>query len=130
MSQSNNSHEWYGLVSTYKNELLPKKLTLTAGLDIRYYVGHHNNKIVDLYGGDYYMDDSSRKNVKAENNAAAADPNFMYEKLSVGDVVYRDYDGHTHQEGAYLQGEYTMLDGKFNFVLSGCLLYTSPSPRD
>ena len=124
MSQSNNSHEWYGLVSTYKNELLPKKLTLTAGLDIRYYVGHHNNKIVDLYGGDYYMDDSSRKNVKAENNAAAADPNFMYEKLSVGDVVYRDYDGHTHQEGAYLQGEYTMLDGKFNFVLSGSLSNT------
>lgn len=124
MSQSNNSHEWYGLVSTYKNEIIPQKFTLTAGLDIRYYVGHHNNKIIDLYGGEYYIDDSSRKNVKVENNAAAADPNFMYQKLGVGDVVYRDYDGHTHQEGAYLQGEYTMFDGKLNFVLSGSLSNT------
>ena len=38
MSMSNNSHEWYGLVSTYKNEVLPNKLTLTGGIDIRYYV--------------------------------------------------------------------------------------------
>ena len=124
MSQSNNSHEWYGLVSSNKNEIIPQKFTLTAGLDIRYYVGHHNNKIIDLYGGEYYIDDSSRKNVKVENNAAAADPNFMYQKLGVGDVVYRDYDGHTHQEGAYLQGEYTMFDGKLNFVLSGSLSNT------
>ena len=48
----------------------------------------------------------------------------MYQKLGVGDVVYRDYDGHTHQEGAYLQGEYTMFDGKLNFVLSGSLSNT------
>ena len=124
MSQSNNSHEWYGLVSTYRKEILPKKFTLTAGLDLRYYVGHHNNKIIDLYGGEYYIDDSSRDDVKAENNAAAKDPNWMYQKLGVGDVVYRDYDGHTHQEGAYMQGEYTILDGKFNFVLAGSLSNT------
>ena len=76
MAKSNNAHEWYGLVSTYKNELLPKKLTLTAGLDMRYYVGRHNNEIVDLYDGEYYMDDSSRSGVSAANNAAAADPHW------------------------------------------------------
>jgi len=124
MSQSNNSHNWYGLVSTYKNEFMPKKLTLTAGIDMRYYVGKHNNKIIDLYNGAYYIDDSSRKSVKAENNAAAADPNWMYEKLSVGDIVYRNYDGHTHQEGAYAQLEYTALDGKLNAVVSGSLSNT------
>lgn len=124
MSKSNNSHEWYGLVSTYRNELIPQKFTLTAGLDIRYYIGHHNNEIIDLYGGQYFMDDSSRKIVKPENNAAALDPNFKYKKLGVGDIVYRDYDGHTHQEGAYLQGEYTLLDGKINLVLSGSLSNT------
>ena len=32
MSESVNSHEWYGLVSTYKNEILPNKLTLTGVL--------------------------------------------------------------------------------------------------
>ncbi|MDE5883288.1 MAG: carboxypeptidase-like regulatory domain-containing protein, partial [Muribaculaceae bacterium] len=39
MSQGVNSHEWYGLVSTYKHEVIPNKLTLTGGIDIRYYVG-------------------------------------------------------------------------------------------
>lgn len=125
MSMSNNSHEWYGLVSTYKNEVIPNKLTLTGGIDVRYYVGHHNNKINDLYSGAYFMDDSSRKNVKVANNAAAADPNWRYEKLGVGDIVYRNYNGHTSQEGIYGQGEYKLLDGAITTVLAGSLNLTS-----
>ncbi len=124
MSESNNSHEWYGLVSTYTNRFLNDKLAFTAGIDLRYYIGHHNNKIVDLYDGEYFMDDSSRGNVKAENNWRAADPNWKYEKLGVGDVVYRDYDGHTNQEGAYVQGEYSLLDKRLTLVLSGSLSNT------
>ncbi|MDD2961905.1 MAG: carboxypeptidase-like regulatory domain-containing protein [Muribaculaceae bacterium] len=124
MSQSNNSHEWYGLVSSYRNEILPKTFVITGGLDVRYYVGHHNNKIIDLYGGDYFIDDSSRRNVKAENNANAANPAWQYQKLGIGDVVYRDYDGHTHQEGLYAQGEYTLLDSKLNLVLAGSISNT------
>ena len=42
----------------------------------------------------------------AENNAAAASPDFVNQKLKVGDVVYRDYDGYTLQEGAFAQAEY------------------------
>lgn len=124
MSMSNNSHEWYGLVSTYKNEVIPNKLTLLGGIDIRYYVGHHNNKIIDLYSGQYFMDDSSRKNVKPENNSAAADPNWKYQKLGVGDIVYRNYNGHTHQEGIYGQGEYKLLDGAITTFLAGSLNLT------
>lgn len=124
MSESNNDHQWYGLISTYKNEIIPNKLTLTGGIDLRYYIGKHNNKIIDLYGGDYYMDDSSRKGVKATNNAAAADPNWKYEKLGVGDVVYRDYNGYTHQEGLYAQGEYKLLDGAITTILAGSVSNT------
>lgn len=121
MSESINSHEWYGLVSTYRNEFLNKQLTFTGGVDLRYYVGHHKNEIVDLYNGAYYMDDSSRRSVKPENNAAALDPNWMYEKLSVGDIVYRNYDGHTHQEGLYAQGEYSTKNNKLNAFLAGSI---------
>ncbi len=124
MSESNNSHNWYGLVSTYQNRFLDNKLNFMAGIDLRYYVGYHNNKIIDLYDGEYFMDDSSRKNVKVENNAAAADPNWKYQKLGVGDVVYRDYEGRTNQEGAYVQAEYTMLDKKLNLLVSGSLSNT------
>ena len=124
MSQSNNSHQWYGLVSTYTNRFFDGKLNFLAGIDLRYYIGKHNNKIIDLYNGAYFMDDSSRKNVKVENNAAAADPNWKYEKLGIGDVVYRDYDGHTNQEGGYIQGELNLLDKRLTIVASGSLSNT------
>lgn len=125
MSESNNSHNWYGLVSTYTNKFFNNKLSFTGGIDLRYYIGKHNNKIVDLYDGEYFMDDSSRKNVKPENNALASDPNWKYEKLGIGDVVYRDYDGKTIQEGVYAQGEYLTLNDKLTLVLSGSLSNTS-----
>lgn len=124
MSESNNSHNWYGLISTYNNKFLDNKLNFLAGIDLRYYVGFHNNKITDLYDGDYFMDDGSRKNVKVANNAAAADPNWKYEKLGVGDVVYRDYEGRTNQEGIYAQAEYTCLDKRLNVLLAGSLSNT------
>jgi hypothetical protein len=121
MSMSNNTHEWYGLISTYKRRMMENKLTFTGGVDVRYYVGHHNNKIIDLYDGQYYMDDSSRKNVKAANNAAAADANWKYEKLGVGDIVYRNYNGHVHQEGIYAQAEYKALGNKLTAIIAGSL---------
>lgn len=125
MSKSINSHKWFGLVSTYKNELIEKKLNLTAGIDVRYYIGKHTNEITDLYNGEYFMDDSSRKGVNPANNAAAADPNWKYQKLGVGDVVYRDYDGYTVQEGGFAQVEYTTLKDKLTMVLAGSLNNTT-----
>ena len=130
MSQSINSHEWYGLVSTYKHEVLPNKLTLTGGIDVRYYVGHHKNEIIDLYGGEYFMDDADRASVKPANNAAASDPNWKYQKLGVGDIVYRNFDGFTHQEGIYGQGEYKLLDGAVSTFLAGSLNVTGYQKKD
>ena len=118
MSKSRNDHMWYGLLSTYTNEIAPS-LELTAGVDVRYYIGGHTNEIIDLYGGDYFIDDSSRKNVKSVNNAAALDPNWKYKKLGVGDIVYRDYDGHVHQEGVFAQLEWTK--NKINAFVSGSI---------
>ena len=124
MSHSINSHEWYGLVSSYKHEITQdnnNKFAFTGGIDLRYYIGKHKNEISDLYSGEYFIDYSSRKSVKPELNAAAANPSWAYEKLGVGDIVYRHYNGYVLQEGAYAQGEYTMLDNKLNLVLSGAL---------
>ena len=121
MSDSKNNHMWYGLLSTYTNQI-GKNLELSAGVDVRYYIGQHTNEIVDLYGGEYFIDDADRKNVKAVNNAAAADPNWKYEKLSVGDIVYRDYDGHVHQEGVFGQLEWTKSN--LNAFVSGSVSNT------
>lgn len=122
MSMSNNSHQWYGLISSYKKEFNFKndsRLNLTAGLDMRYYMGEHNNKITDLFGGAYYIDDETRGSVNPADNPAAADPEWVNQKLQVGDIVYRNYRGYVMQEGIFGQAEYTMLDRKLNLVLAG-----------
>lgn len=103
MSKSKNYHNWYGLLSTYTRKF-KDIIDFYAGVDVRYYKGIHTNEIIDLYNGDYYID-RYRANVKVGNNAAAADPTFAQKKLQVGDVVYRDYDGHVMQEGVFGQVE-------------------------
>lgn len=127
MTSSNNNHNWYGLISTYKNEFIPNKLTFTGGIDLRYYVGYHNAKIVDLYSGEYYMDDYYRNSasMNAKLQPLKNDPNWVYQKLGVGDIVYRNYNGYAYQEGAYAQGEYKFLDGKITTILAGSLNVTT-----
>ncbi len=122
LSESMNSHIWYGALSTYTNEI-NDRLEFSGGLDVRYYKGTHTNVISDLMGGNYYIDYSSRKNVDAANNAAAADANWQYEKLEVGDVVYRDYDGLVLSEGLFGQLEWS--NDQLSAFASGSVSNTS-----
>lgn len=132
MTTSNNAHKWYGLVSTYNNRFFDDKLNVLAGIDMRYYVGYHDNRIIDLYDGEYYMDDANRggRMMQINNKDAASNPAFVYEKLGVGDVVYRNYVGYTNQEGAYLQGELSLLDKRLTLVASGSLSNTGYQRED
>ena len=122
MSISKNYHNWYGLVSTYTTKF-GEYVDFYGGVDFRYYKGTHTNEISDLFGGKFFIDYDSRKNVKVANNAAAADPNFVHQKLTIGDVVYRDYDGYTVSEGAFAQAEYKK--DKLSAFLSGSLSNTT-----
>ena len=106
MSKSYNKHPWIGLLSTYTTKF-GEYVDFYGGIDFRYYKGVHTNELCDLYGGEYFVDSSSRENVLVANNAAAAaGAAFVNQKLKVGDVVYRDYDGYTLQEGVFAQAEY------------------------
>ncbi len=124
MSKSKNYHNWVGLISTYTTPLA-RNIDFYGGVDFRYYKGVHTNELIDLYGGEYFIDESSRKNVKAANNAAAADPNWKMQKLKVGDVVYRDYDGYVMQEGAFAQVEGSFLNRDLNVFVAGSISNTS-----
>lgn len=121
MGKLKNYHNWYGLVSTY-NTKIGKDFDFYGGVDFRAYKGVHTNELVDLYNGKYYID-SSRQNAKAVNNVNASNPDWVNEKLGVGDVMYRDYDGHVVQEGAFFQTEYTKSD--LSAFISGSLSNTS-----
>ncbi len=122
LSESMNNHLWYVGLSTYTNEI-NDNMVFSGGIDIRYYKGTHTNVITDLMGGEYYVDYSSRSSVTAENNAAAADPNWQYEKLEVGDVVYRDYDGFVWQNGVFGQLEWS--NDELSAFASGSLSNTT-----
>lgn len=122
MSKSINHHNWYGLLSTYTTKF-GDYFDFYGGIDYRFYKGTHTNELVDLYGGKYYVDSSSRKNVLVSNNsAAAAGASFVNQKLQVGDIVYRDYDGYVMSEGVFAQGEYNR--DKLSAFVSGSISNT------
>lgn len=97
MSKSVNQHKWYGALSTF-NTKISNTIDFYGGLDLRYYKGVHTNEIVDLYGGNFFIDQTARP--------LLADQSYMTRKLGVGDVVYRDYDGFVLNQGVFMQAEY------------------------
>jgi outer membrane cobalamin receptor len=103
MTESKNYHNWIGLLSTYTTQFMDC-IDVYGGVDFRYYKGVHTNEINDMFGGKYFID-SSRFNVSQSNNVNA-DTEWKNEKLGIGDVVYRDYDGYVIQEGLFGQAEY------------------------
>ena len=87
-----NSHDWYGLLSTYTRDFTDA-LKFTAGIDGRYYRGYHYDEISDLLGGEYYID----------NKLAWRAPDT---KLGVGDRVSADYLSKILWTGAFAQVAY------------------------
>jgi len=93
ISNSVNSHKWFGLLSTYSNDLGLVKLT--TGIDSRYYRGLHASQIEDLMGGLYYLDNS-------DENRAAGTP------LHKGDYISYHNNAEVGYLGAFAMGELTL----------------------
>ncbi len=127
LCKSENDHLWTGVISTYKNQI-NDDWDVYGGLDFRWYRGDHSTVITDLLGGTYFMDDQDRSNVNVANNAKAANPSWAYEKLFVGDKVYRDYSGYVVQEGVFGQAEYN--HGPVSAYLNGAINNSTMWRRD
>ncbi len=86
-----NSHDWFGLLSTFNTDI--NELKITGGLDLRYYKGYHMYKIDDLLGGEYFLNSSD---INRPANT------LLYK----GDIVnYHDL-GEVMWGGVFAQGEY------------------------
>lgn len=105
-----NSHNWYGVLSTYNNKL-SDRVKLTAGYDARFYQGIHRNVISDLLGADYYIEpqDPSKKLMY----------HAPYQALKVGDHVEYDNIGEVLWNGLFAQTEFT--GERFNGFVSATL---------
>ena len=62
-----NSHNWYGLITSF-NHKLNENLNFSVGFDGRYYYGYHYQLASDLLGASSYKD-RSNLNVDAPQNA-------------------------------------------------------------
>ncbi|MGR7813003.1 TonB-dependent receptor [Lacinutrix undariae] len=104
LSSSRNSHEWYGVLSTYKNKV-NDNLTVSGGLDARYYIGSHWYEVDDLLGGQFYLDNE-------DDTYAFGRP------LKVGDKYNKDNQGIVIRGGLFGQAEYQVTD-EFNVFVAG-----------
>jgi len=100
MRSSNNNHNWYGLLTSYNKDL--GNLDIMAGIDARYYKGEHYREVIDLLGGEFYVEDG-------------IDYNNTTKVVGVGDKIAYYNDGHVAWAGIFGQAEYK-LDKLSSFV--------------
>lgn len=110
ISSSRNSHQWFGILSTYKNRI-NDELTISAGLDARYYVGSHWYQVDDLLGGQFFLDNES-------------DTYAFGKPLKVGDRYNKDYDGIVLRSGLFAQAEY-QVNESLNLFMAGDISNTN-----
>jgi hypothetical protein len=104
-----NNHFWVGYLGQF-NYNISKNLEVSGGLDIRYYEGRHYQRIEDLLGGDYFIND-------ADKNAASP-------MKQVGDKIAKnpfnaDRSGLVQWTGAFGQVEYSGEKWSYFINLSG-----------
>ncbi len=101
LRSSINNHFWYGALSTL-NYQVSDEVSLSGGLDMRYYKGQHYREVYDLLGADYAIDEANGMQ------------NSQVKK--VGDIVGYHNDGIVKWSGIFSQMEYSngMLSVFFN----------------
>jgi len=92
LRSSINNHFWYGGLSTL-NYQFSDEISLSGGLDLRYYKGEHYREVYDLLGGDYALD--------------AANGLQDSEIKNIGEKVGYHNDGIVKWSGAFSQMEYS-----------------------
>jgi len=97
LSASVNNHFWLGGLSQFDYDHTPY-LSFAGGLDYRYYKGQHYNEVLDLLGGEYFVN--------------TQDQNASTDMKQVGDKIGRqpwhnDRDGLVQWAGAFGQMEYS-----------------------
>jgi hypothetical protein len=92
-----NNHFWAGYLGQFNYEY-SDELTISGGLDYRYYQGGHYQEIKDLLGGDYYIETSNQNSInpmKVVGDKIAMNP------------FNNHRDGLVNWVGAFGQAEYS-----------------------
>lgn len=113
LQESRNDHNWLGALTTL-NSHITDDLSVTFGLDYRWYRGFHYQTVNDLLGGDFWLD-RERFNDQPDNNLL--NPNFLAKE---GDRIGYDYTGTVGWLGTFGQVEYSL--GNLDLFLTGTVV--------
>lgn len=98
LTASVNNHKWLGYLGQFSYEM-NSKWNFSGGLDYRIYKGEHYREIVDLLGGDYYVNSG---NANADNMKRVGD------KIADSGKPYEnDRVGYVQWGGVFGQAEYS-----------------------
>ncbi|MEG1586957.1 MAG: TonB-dependent receptor, partial [Bacteroidales bacterium] len=103
-----NRHQWYGVLSSYNNQLTDN-LSITAGYDGRYYRGYHYEWVEDLLGADGYVE---KYPIYGREKGTA---------IQVGDKTNFDNIGEVLSQGVFGQGEY--VNDQLSAFISASITY-------
>ena len=92
LKSSINNHFWYGGLSTL-NYLLNEEVSISGGVDLRYYKGQHYSEVYDLLGADYTISTDN------QNQSSSV--------KRVGDIIDYHNDGIVKWSGLFSQAEYS-----------------------
>ncbi|PQA94404.1 TonB-dependent receptor [Chryseobacterium shigense] len=115
-----NSHNWFGLISSF-NHKINDNMKFTTGIDARYYYGYHYQVVTDLLGGSGYLD-KANKNIPPNLVTAVSKPEASWNPFGgkIDDLNNRigySNDGEVLWYGAFGQFEYT--NDKISAFLQG-----------
>ncbi|WP_072986982.1 TonB-dependent receptor [Pseudozobellia thermophila] len=107
---SMNSHNWYGTIINFHNDV-NDNWAFDVGVDARMYKGIHYRRLVDLMGADVYVDNDDINNTYnfTTETYAPTIGNIWNVFKSVDDETKIDYynDGKVNWLGGFAQVEYT-----------------------
>lgn len=99
ISASMNNHMWIGGISQFDFKV-NDHWDISGGLDYRWYRGDHYTVIVDLLGGDYFVNESDQN--------ASTNMKKVGDKIAREDSPYQDdRSGFVQWAGGFFQAEYT-----------------------
>ncbi len=97
LTASVNNHKWLGYLGQFNYEM-NSKWNFSGGIDYRIYKGEHYREIVDLLGGDYYVNSG---NANTDNLKRVGD-----RIADAGKPYENQRDGSVQWAGAFGQAEY------------------------
>lgn len=109
---SENTHAWYGFLSTL-SYAVKKNLLFSGGMDLRTYKGGHTQRVYDLLGGEFVRN--------------SADKNSGSTKFE-GDIAGRNFDSRIRWAGLFMLAELTT--GKLKTFVNISGIYTGYSRED